>query len=380
MFNSVQILVHLDNFRHNLKLLQSKHPNAMPVIKADAYGHGVVPVARTLVEEGVQQLAVGAVREGVQLRKQLDDLKADTFLLALMGLSISEDAALAASYNVAPLIHNVESLQKMAAISKTLRHKPMPIALKFDTGMSRLGFKLADMGSLVELLRSLPELNPHLVLTHLASADVEAKDEDTKKQGAEFAEVSRSLRQAFPAVKDSVLNSPGILAWTQLGGDISRPGISLYGANPLYKTSREHLGAGLKSTMSILTSVMSVHALSKGTALSYGGTFVAPKDMQVAVLGIGYSDGYLRSASGKGQVLLNGQRAPILGRVCMQMCMVDISHIPHVQVGQWAYMLGGSGPQSIKPEEVAEWWDSIPHEVFCSLGKNEHVSAKILDL
>ena len=184
------------------------------------------------------------------------------------------------------------------------------------------------------------------------------------------------MKAVFPGLKTSLTNSPGLLCWPSYVGDLARPGVTLYGGNPLHGTDRAKLGMGLLPVMEMAAPVLSVHPVVKGATVSYGCLYTAPKDIRAAVVGAGYADGYPRSLSMRGSVLIRGPRAPILGRVCMQMCIVDVTDIPGVEPGDTAYLLGGSGPLAIRPEELAEWWGTISYEVFCALGRNRRVSEK----
>ncbi|MEG2005058.1 MAG: alanine racemase, partial [Bilophila sp.] len=169
--SSALITVHLENLRYNLQTLLARHPLLMPVIKADAYGHGVVAVAKVLAEEGIRHMAVGSVGEGALLREEGHD----AFLLALLGLARDEDAAVAARYKITPLIHNQESLQRILVQARS--DAPLGIAIKFDTGMARLGFTVAEAAELADYLRTHASLAPVLVMSHLAASDTPALDD-----------------------------------------------------------------------------------------------------------------------------------------------------------------------------------------------------------
>ena len=372
--SSAIITVHLENLRHNLKTLLARHPSLMPVIKADAYGHGVVAVARVLAEEGIQHMAVGSVGEGALLRQEGHT----AFLLALMGLARDEDTALAASYDITPLVHSRESLERILAQSHlTGRAKPLTVAIKFDTGMSRLGFRVDEAAELADYLRTLKEVRPVLIMSHLAASDTPALDDFTHEQARRFHEATESMKAVFPGLKTSLTNSPGLLCWPSYVGDLARPGVTLYGGNPLHGTDRAKLGMGLLPVMEMAAPVLSVHPVVKGATVSYGCLYTAPERHQG-----GRRRGRLcrRLPAFAVHARLSpdpgGQRAPILGRVCMQMCIVDVTDIPGVEPGDTAYLLGGSGPLAIRPEELAEWWGTISYEVFCALGRNRRVSEK----
>ena len=371
--SSAIITVHLENLRHNLRTLLARHPSLMPVIKADAYGHGIVAVARVLAEEGIRHMAVGSIGEGALLRQEGHT----AFLLALMGLAREEDTALAANYDITPLVHNRESLERLLVQSHlTGRQTPLTIAVKFDTGMARLGFRVEEAAELADYLRTLKEVQPVLVMSHFAGSDTPALDDFTHEQARRFHKAAEAVRAVFPDIKTSLTNSPGLLCWPSYAGDLARPGITLYGGNPLHGTDRAKLGMGLLPVMEMAAPVLSVHPVEKGSTVSYGRLYTAPKDIMTAVVGAGYADGYPRSLSMRGSVLIRGKRAPILGRVCMQMCIVDVTNIPDVTPGDTAHLLGGPGPLAIRPEELAEWWGTISYEVFCTLGRNRRVSER----
>ena len=370
--SSAIITVHLENLRHNLKTLLARHPSLMPVIKADAYGHGVVAVARVLAEEGIQHMAVGSVGEGALLRQEGHT----AFLLALMGLARDEDTALAASYDITPLVHSRESLERILAQSHlTGRAKPLTVAIKFDTGMSRLGFRVDEAAELADYLRTLKEVRPVLIMSHLAASDTPALDDFTHEQARRFHEATESMKAVFPGLKTSLTNSPGLLCWPSYVGDLARPGVTLYGGNPLHGTDRAKLGMGLLPVMEMAAPVLSVHPVVKGATVSYGCLYTAPKDIRAAVVGAGYADGYPRSLSMRGSVLIRGQRAPILGRVCMQMCIVDVTDIPGVEPGDTAYLLGAR-PAGHPARGTCRMVGTISYEVFCALSRNRRVSEK----
>lgn len=365
--SAVVVTVHLEHLRHNLRALRMRRPLLMPVIKADAYGHGVEAVARVLAEEGIDHMAVGTVEEGALLRSKGHD----AFLLALLGPTCDADAALAAACRVAPLVHDAESLARCAAqVRRVAPASPLPVAVKFDTGMSRLGFPAEDAPAVAEWLRGAPEVEPVLVMSHLAASDDPGYDAFTREQVARFGRAAAAMRAVFPGIKTSLTNSPGLLVWPDCAGDLARPGLALYGGNPLHGTERAELGAGLLPVMEVTAPVLSVREVARGAPVGYGCAFRAPRAMRVAVVGAGYADGYPRAVSNRAAVVIRGERAPIVGRVCMQMCMADVTRIPEAAPGDAACLLGGRGPHAVRPEELAHWWGTVPYEVFCMLGRN----------
>ncbi len=381
--------VRLDRLRANWRHIRSLAgdddparvwPAAMPVIKADAYGHGLVRVAETLLAQGAKALAVGSVAEAVILRRAMarkTDARA-FLLLPLLGLQNMKDARDALHHDLVPFVHDKTQLELLAAAHSSAAGKsPLPVAVKIDTGMSRLGFAASDPGAVLDLLRSFPMLRPSLLATHMAAADDPEALDSVRRQIARFRAVFETLCGAWPDLTPSFANSPATLADKELAAGfpfhVRRPGFVLYGGNPFAGTSLERLGAPLRPTMEVTAPVLSVHDLAKGETVSYGRTFAAPKAMRVAVVGAGYADGYSRGLSGKGFVCLHKIRCPILGRVCMQMHIVDVSRLPQTAVGDTAHLLGGDGPGAISPDDLAAAWGTIPYEIFCLLGKNPRV-------
>ena len=365
--SAVTVTVRPEHLRHNLRALRMRRPLLMPVIKADAYGHGAAAVARVLAGEGIDHMAVGTVGEGAFLRRQGHD----AFLLALLGLIHDEDAALAAACRITPLVHDAESLARCAAQARSASAaSPLSVAVKFDTGMSRLGFPVEDAPAVAEWLRGLPEVKPVLVMSHLAASDDPRHDAFTGEQVSRFGRAAGALRAVFPTIKTSLTNSPGLLVWPDCAGDLARPGLALYGGNPLHGTERAELGAGLLPVLEVTAPVLCVRHVAAGACIGYGCSFRAPRPMRVAVVGAGYADGYPRVLARRAAVVIRGERAPLVGRVCMQMCMVDVTHIAEVASGDMAYLLGGVGAQAVRPEELAHWWGTVPYEVFCMLGRN----------
>lgn len=374
--SSVCVKIHLERLRYNLRILRSRYPNVMPVVKANAYGHGIMVVANVLRDEGVQHMAVGSITEGFLLRKEGHQ----AFLLALLGPFSEEDARIAILHNITPVIHNIESLQYIVNCSRLHQGGvAVPVAIKIDTGMGRLGFSSNDYVSLIDLLRHTPEVNPILLISHLVAPEISSFDNVTYNQVEQFVRAYKAIKEVFPTIKTSLTNSPGLLAWPNYIGDFSRPGIALYGGNPFYGTSRVSLGKGFLPVMEVEAPVIAINTVSAGSSIGYGCTYYAKEDIRVAVIGAGYADGYSRSFSNKGWVVIKGKRYRIVGKVCMQMLMVDItSGHRKISIGDKAFLLGGGGSLAIKPEELAEWWGTIPHEVCCSLGSSIGVQQKQL--
>ncbi len=379
--------IDLQCIRHNYAVLCDCLPakaQGMPILKSDAYGHGLVPVAQALKDAPF--FGVGTVSEACALRKA--HIEKD--ILVLLGAMHAEEMRVGIHENLMLLVNHMEALH-MAAQSAYECARTVRIALKCDTGMSRLGFSHEDMPSIRAFLQQHPCVKPALTLSHFASADDPLKEDSVHKQAQQFMDMIGGLREDFPQMRLSLGNSAGSIGHAHMPhlsqeGFIFRYGVALYGGNPFHGTSWAHKGAALREAMRISAPVIQVRELQKGQGIGYGSTFIAPQAMRVAVLGIGYADGFSRSLSHPcttcqpqaigGQALVNGAAAPICGRVCMGMTITDISHIDDVHVGQRAWLAYGSytdaaqGSCDFSMQKLADTWGTIIHETQCLLGKN----------
>ena len=364
-YNKIQVRIHLKNIVRNYRTLNQKGGCAYPVIKADAYGHGLLETAAALAKAGAHTLAVGTVNEAVSLREAPFNGR----ILSLLGPVDHKDYEAIAAYGILALAYRSDQLELLRGQAKKQK-KPLPVALKFDTGMARLGFGPEDVPELVDRLKAHPELELSMVCSHLATADQPADKKFVLDQGKRFQDIVDELKRAGLRFESSLANSACVLAYPDLLFESQRPGISLYGANPFWGTDWEDKGFKLVPAMEVTAPVLQVHGLRRGTSISYGRAFTADKDMRVGVVAAGYADAYSRGLSNKGIMLLHGKRAPVVGRVCMQLTAVDVTDIPETRAGDRAYLLGGEGEGAIRPEELAHWWGTIPYEVFCMLGLN----------
>lgn len=372
-YNYLRARVRLDDLVHNFHFLRERTAGpaeVVPVVKADAYGHGLLPAAGALRRAGAATFAVGTVEEALALRTN----DPDSTIIALLGpLFPDEDEALWTG-RITPFVHSFEVLSRLVGLAGT--RGPLDVAIKCDTGMSRLGFIQADMARLVDVLAGRPELRVTYLASHLATSDDPEAFGYVVEQAETFRAIGRTLAAAGHVFRSSLCNSAGILAHREHHFEAVRAGIALYGANPFHGTPLAGLGHGLRPAMDVVTRVVSVHDLPSGRSISYGRTFTAPRDMRVAVVAAGYADGYSRGLSNRGFFQIRGTRVPIVGRVCMQLTAADVGAAPDVAPGDEAFLLGGEGESAIRPEELADWWDSIPYEAFCILGlnKREYVS------
>jgi alanine racemase len=373
LYNKFEVRVRLAAIRANYRLLCGHGGRVIGVIKADAYGHGLNEVAQALFQEGCDTFAIGSVEEGAALRQYLRGAGINARILSLLGPVDPEDYPLLWEHEIIPFVGSFRQLETLAGQAARVG-KALPVSLKFDTGMARLGFTAVDIPRLVERLREAPLVRPVMASSHLATADDPDAVNYVMAQAGRFEEIISTLAQAGFPVEANLANSAGILAHQKLHHQSQRGGIALYGANPFAGTAWEHLGRGLTPAMEVRTKIVSVHPLKKGQCISYGCTYTAERDMTVAIVAAGYADAYSRGLTGKGaQMLVAGRRVPQIGRVCMQLCACDVTEVPDVRPGDWAVLLGGTGPLAISAEELASWWGTISYEVFCLLGMNRRV-------
>lgn len=372
-FNKLEVRIRLAAIRANYRLLCNRGSRIIGVIKADGYGHGLTEVASALASEGCDSFAVGTVEEGAALRQHLTAQGLSSRILVLLGPIEPDDFPLLWKHGLIPLIGSFRQLEALARQAARMG-RALDVSLKFDTGMARLGFGVEDIPRLLDRLREAPLVRPSMVSSHLATADQPESVEYLMSQAERFTFILSTLAKAGYTVEANLANSAGILGHPSLHHQSQRAGIALYGANPFGGTTWDHLGRGLAPAMEVRTRIVSVHSLPKGGCISYGCTYTAERDMRVAIVAVGYADAYSRGLTGQGaQMLIAGRRAPVVGRVCMQLTACDVTDINDARPGDQAVLLGGEGPLAIRPEELASWWGTISYEVFCLLGLNRRV-------
>ena len=339
----------------------------MPVIKSDAYGHGLLPVAAALADAGARRFAVGTASEGIALRRAGFGQE----IVPLMGCLTAEEWRAAAASGLTLLIAGFDDIEAAAGAATASGARSVPVALKCDTGMGRLGFTPEDAPALAERLRAHPVLAPRFALSHLSSVDMPEEDAYTAMQVERFGRFFAGLAAAFPGLLPSLGNSAATVGPARAESGICRPGLALYGGNPFAGTSREALGQDLEWAMSVAAPILAVHPLRAGESVSYGRLFTAPRDMLVAVAAAGYATGYARALSGRVSLLVGGRRVPQVGRVCMSMLMLDVSDVPDTAPGDLAWVLGGPaepGETPVDAQELAQLLDTIPYEILCLMG------------
>jgi len=354
--------IDLAALQHNFNAIRTKLGQAcevLAVVKADAYGHGVRQVAPALAEAGTAQFGVALVEEGIELR-QLD---IEQPIVVLGGVFPGEES-LVLEHNLTPVIYDMESARRLAAACG--EGQAVDYHLKVDTGMGRLGFRLERLPQVLAELKALPQLRMVGLMSHLAVAD-ESSNPFTLRQYESFRGVIEQVEQAgFSPRYRHIANSAGTYAQELAGCTLVRPGIALYGG--LVDEPFNEL-ASQRPVMSFHSSIAQLKDVPAGEGVSYGHRFTTSRPSRLAALPVGYADGYNRLLSNCGSVLIKGHRAPVVGTVCMDWILVDVTDIPQAQVGDQVTLIGRDGDAVITAEEWAEKIGSINYEVFCQVSK-----------
>ncbi len=348
---------------HNyLELVRCAGCPVIPVVKADAYGHGALPVARYLAARAaVPEFAVATVAEARQLR---DGGIREPILI--LGALYESDLESVVAGGIVPVLWERESAARLsaAAVAAGVR---VPVHIKVDTGMGRAGVPVDGACRLITEIAGLPGLELSGIFSHLAVADGQAPWERryTEKQARLFAAVCEELGEDLCDGRfcRHLANSAGLVRYDFNGCNRARAGIALYGSWP-DEGLRGRID--LRPVMRVRTGIVLLKKLSPGQSVSYGCTYTAREDVLVGLLPIGYADGLSRRLSGRGEVLVRGRRAPIIGRVCMDWTMIEVTDIPGVAVGDEAVILGTQGGECISAEELAATLETISYEIFCN--------------
>lgn len=348
MTPAVEAHIDLAALRHNLDRVRGVAPGRriMAIIKANAYGHGMARVAKSLSD--VDAFAVARLEEALQLRQA----GIVTPIVLLEGFLEANELNEITSHHLQVVIHHEYQVQ---VLEQTRLAKPVIAWLKIDTGMHRLGVRVEHAAALWQRLRRCNAVSELRLMTHLASAD-DRSSEQTEQQLDEFRHVISGMKASM-----SIANSAGILGWPRSHGDWVRPGIMLYGVSPFMAGKGEE--EGLQPVMTLRSRLIAINQALQGEAIGYGGSWVCPEDMLVGVVACGYGDGYPRHAVPGTPVLVNGERAPLIGRVSMDMICVDLRQQPRADVGD-PVVLWGKG---LPVEEVAIRASTIPYELLCGV-------------
>ncbi|MCX8083524.1 MAG: alanine racemase [Calditerrivibrio sp.] len=342
-------LIHLDRYLNNLSIAKRlSNSEITPVIKADGYGHGAVPLARfTMANSNIDTFCVATIEEGITLRKGLGN-DANIIILGYVDEAYFDEVV---KNN---FLINIYDDRVAGLFNKYLRYKGItyPVSLKIDTGMNRLGYN-CDF-DIRRFMESFKNLSPRLIMSHLSSPDSDI--EYTNYQVKRFDKVVQRVKSAVPNIKSSLFNSPA-LVYLKNSFDYSRPGIISYGF------VKSEIDLGLRPVMAIYSKFIHIKYLEKGESIGYNRTYVTTRKTVMGVLPIGYADGYKRSLSNKGYVYVKGYRCQVIGRVCMDMIMVDITDLPEQLWDEEVEILG----DNVRADDLASLAGTISYEIFTSI-------------
>lgn len=342
------------NFRL-VKKLVSPQTKILVTVKADAYGHGLIPTARTLVESGADFFGVASIDEGIHLRNAGIKIP-----ILILGAVLKDDVGAVLDYNLTATLCELETAKALNERARR-RGSTAGVHVKVDTGMNRIGVAYQDMRSYVNKLRSLKNLRLEGLFTHFACADMD-KDFTYAQIGLFNSLVNRLRDSGIGVPCIHAANSMGVIGYPQSHFTMVRPGLIIYGLNP-----KHGIGINVKPVLSLKTKVVFIKKVAAGCGVSYGRTYVTKRSTRIAVLPIGYGDGYPRNLSNKAPVLIRGRRFIIAGMICMDQIMVDVGKAP-VNAGDEAVLIGSQGGKTITAEELAGLAGTIPYEIVCGLG------------
>lgn len=371
MLRQNRVLIDMEAIRSNYRILRDSVPEnvaVMPVIKANAYGHGMLETAQALSKMGADHFAVALPEEGIDLR--LGGVEGEILVL---GAAMPRAAEEAVKYGLAQTVFTPEMIALLE--DEAVRQGTEALVhIKLDTGMNRIGLRTEEeAAALCDALSHALHVRVCGIYTHFADADNPRGNGTLNSFSRQQLKRFRELRACFDeSIPSHVANSAMSLLAPEAYFDMVREGISLYGYPPV------HTELPFRPALSWVTEVVHVKDIKAGETIGYGRTFKAVKPMRIATVAVGYGDGYHRTCSNSAQMIIRGKRVPIVGRVCMDQTMLDVTDLPDVQVGDEAVILGSQGEERIDAEELAGWAQTISYEVL--LGITQRVPREYLNM
>lgn len=359
----VWLEIDLDAVTHNIKTIRriaGKNSEIMAVVKANAYGHDAIEISQVVLESGATWLGVGALEEGIILRKA--GIKAPILIL---GLTLEDGVDWLLFYDLIPTVCDLQTVKALSQAAVKYK-KNARVHIKIDTGMRRLGIKSEEALDFIKRIKKMNNIEIEGLYTHFAAADEEDKSY-TELQFAQYKRVVDKLeKEGFRVPLKHAANSAAILDLSYTHLEMVRPGITIYGLFPLPLAKRT---TKLKPVAKFKTKIIFIKKVGAGESIGYGRAYTTTKETTVATLPVGYADGYPRLLSDRGEVLVRGRRAPIIGRICMDLCMIDVTNIPGVEVGDEVVLWGRQEGENISVEEIAEKTGTINYEIICTVDK-----------
>lgn len=357
--------INLDNLSHNIKEIRKRVGDktlVMAVIKANAYGHGSIEAAKVFLENGANRLAVSLLSEGVELRKANIDSP-----IMLLNYTPEYQLDQVLEYDLIQSIYTYEDAKALSDKAISFK-KTAVIHIKVDTGMGRIGF-LPNKESIEDIIKicSLPNIKVEGIFTHFSTAD-EIDKSYTKSQFEKFAWVVEELKDNKVEIPiKHVSNSAAIIDLPEYNLDMVRPGIMLYGYYPSEEVKKSEIT--LKPAMTLKANISNIKHVAKETGISYGKIFVTNKESIIGTLPIGYADGYSRMLTEKGVVTVNGKRVPIVGKICMDQMMIDLTDVDNVKIGDEVVLFGYGLDTYLSVEELSKSLGTVNYELVCMVGR-----------
>ena len=353
--------IDLDAIRHNLEIVShivKADTRILGVVKADAYGHGIKEVSKAIVDYvdyfGVASLDEAGVLREIGIKKPI----------LVIGAILPQEAEGVLKFNVIQTVSDLEIPRKLSKLAAA-KNKKIKVHVKIDTGMGRIGFWHEEAVEFIKKIASLKNIIIDGIFTHFP--DAEADKVFTHNQIRNFKRLIENLwaNDVYIPVKHTA-NSMALIDFKDSHMNMVRPGLMMYGIYPKQSLMENIL---LKPALTLKTKITYVKSVPKGRSISYGMTYVTKKPTKIATIPVGYGDGYSRHFSNKAHVLIKGARCPIVGRVCMDMCMVEVGHLKNVKVGEDVILIGSQAGEIIRAEELAKLISTIPYEVLCNIGR-----------
>ncbi len=352
--------INLDNIKKNIYTVREKFGDGvtvMGIVKANAYGHGAIEVSKAMEEAGVGFFGVAAIDEAIELRQ--NGIKTPILIL---GQIFIQDYISAIENSITCTVADSDTAKRLSDVAMSIGKK-VDVHIKIDTGMGRIGFQTDENGyNEVKSLFSLEGLNITGIFTHFACADMKDKTftENQKKKFLQFTD--KLADESYKTQMRHMYNSASVLDLNGYSGEMVRCGIMAYG---LYPSNDVNKDIPLYPAFEFKSSISFVKDVKKGFTVSYGSTYVTDKDMKIATVPVGYADGYPRYLSGKGEVLVNGVRCKIIGRICMDQFMIDASHMPDIKIGDEVTLIGTDGNETITVEDISNPDYRFNYEFCC---------------
>ncbi|MDI3310878.1 MAG: alanine racemase [Thermoanaerobacterium sp.] len=356
--------VNLDNIIHNYKEIRKitdKNAGIMAVVKANAYGHGSYEVSKELINCGVDYLAVATIDEALELREQ-----GISKPILILGYTPAKFADVIVKYDITQTAFELSYVKEVAKVAQKLG-KYAKIHVKVDTGMGRIGYN--DMNKAYEEILSMSSLagiNIEGIFSHFSSSDEKDKEYTVRQLKIFLSLIERLKKSGIYIPIRHIANSAAILDMPETHLDMVRPGIILYGSFPSDEVNKK---IDLRPTISLRSKVVYVKDVEEGEYISYNRTYRTNRKSRIATLPIGYADGLNRLLSNNHNVIINGKYAPIVGKICMDQCMVDVTSIEDVKEGDTATIMGEADGKFISADEIADKLKTIPYEVYCGISR-----------